>query len=139
MRYLDLPDSVPEDDCSAPTAEPLLSRKHIVLERRNFYYRAATKLNHFEVRTDFDYEAQCVVEELKACMYGESLESTTTQYPRDWWEAFKERWFCKTLLKKFPVLYNSYESVSYVMYPGLTPALAREKHYYVTFTEGRTH
>jgi hypothetical protein len=28
------------------------------------------------------------------------------QYPRDWWESFKERWFPKWLLGKFPVIYT---------------------------------
>jgi hypothetical protein len=28
------------------------------------------------------------------------------QYPKDWWEAFKERWFPKWLLKRYPVRYR---------------------------------
>jgi hypothetical protein len=29
------------------------------------------------------------------------------RYPKDWWEAFKERWFPKWLLERYPAQYNT--------------------------------
>jgi hypothetical protein len=32
-----------------------------------------------------------------------TYEEEIYRYPSDWWQAFKERWFPKWLLKQFPV------------------------------------
>ena len=49
--------------------------------------------------------------ELRSCIYGRTL----TKYPRDWWEAVKERWFPAWALKRWPVLYNRIDE----LYPEL--------------------
>lgn len=36
----------------------------------------------------------------------ESLKHQEVKYPFDWWEAFKERWFPRFLLKRYPVKYK---------------------------------
>jgi hypothetical protein len=36
----------------------------------------------------------------------ESVRRQEVKYPRDWWQAFKERWFPKWLLEKYPVDYH---------------------------------
>ena len=40
---------------------------------------------------------------LKATVAGKKVDSKEVRYPKDWWQAFKARWFHKRLLKKFPV------------------------------------
>jgi hypothetical protein len=48
-----------------------------------------------------------LVLELEASFWGKTDSKTTEgkkfSFPADWWEAFKERWFPKALLKKYPV------------------------------------
>ena len=41
------------------------------------------------------------------------------QYPADWWQAFKERWFPEWLLKKYPVRYTHKEFLVKATYPDL--------------------
>ena len=35
--------------------------------------------------------------------YGYEVDRMELRYPEDWWEAFKERWFTKRMLKRWPV------------------------------------
>ena len=39
------------------------------------------------------------------------------KYPQDWQEAFKERWFPKWLLKKYPVKYTKEKVSAKIFYP----------------------
>ena len=36
--------------------------------------------------------------------------TTAVKYPEDWWQAFKERWFPKWLLKKFPIEWTEWDA-----------------------------
>lgn len=39
------------------------------------------------------------------------------KYPKDWWEAFKERWAPKWFLKRYPIRYNHEVLRAYTVYP----------------------
>jgi hypothetical protein len=41
------------------------------------------------------------------------------KYPADWWQALKERWFPRWLLKRFPVVYTYKEFIVKATYPDL--------------------
>jgi hypothetical protein len=43
----------------------------------------------------------------------------TFKYPADWWQAFKERWFSKWLLERYPVNYTHKEFRVKATYPDL--------------------
>ena len=71
---------------------------------------------------------------LKTYIWGERLEGhqidLDAKWPKDWREAFKERWFPKWLLVRCPVKYES-KSVSVectALYPNYKPALPDEQH-----------
>lgn len=60
------------------------------------------------------------------------------RYPKNWKEAFKERWTPRWLKKRFPVKYREYDVL--VVFPDLlkefpVPMQLRNKNYYMTFTE----
>ena len=42
-------------------------------------------------------------------------EGREIKFPKDWWEAFKERWFPKWLRRKYPVVYRFYQGIT--LYP----------------------
>src|SRR6266850_978956 len=86
--------------------------------------------------------------QLRQFLLGENLHKETVRwkYPADWREAFKERWFPKSWLKRWPVRYTK-KSVTFdvkAIYPKLNFSLPQEEKY-VTFTKsyeseiGRAH
>ena len=57
-------------------------------------------------------------------VWGENLkEPKYIRYPKDWKEAFKERWFPKFLLNRWPVKYSVYEISTAVLYPNYIPTM----------------
>jgi len=56
----------------------------------------------------------------------ESVKRQEIKYPLDWWQAFKERWFGKLLLKRWPVLYKVVILDVRVLYPCYKPVLKNE-------------
>lgn len=53
--------------------------------------------------------------QVRGRLFYENLE--TIEYPRDWWEALKERWFPRWAKKRWPVRVKHYEINAY--YPTL--------------------
>ena len=56
---------------------------------------------------------------LKATVAGKKVDSKEVRYPKDWWQAFKARWFHKRLLKKFPVQETVVLMEASAYYPGI--------------------
>lgn len=50
------------------------------------------------------HSMECAVAQITTMVAGERVKEI--KYPMDWWQAFKERWFPKFLLKRFPVDYR---------------------------------
>lgn len=116
-------------------SEPSLidpSYRTVELKRKDLYQSHATDLKEFSCDTRFDHQSRRIVEILRASVYGEPVESVRSKHPKDWREAFKERWFSKWMLKKWPVQYNHYESVSYIMYPNFEPSIPNQRFYHLT-------
>jgi hypothetical protein len=55
-----------------------------------------------------------IVYKIRFFLYGKKIK-TTVHYPRDWWEAFKDRWFPQWLKRKYPVQYQVIQLTS--IYP----------------------
>jgi hypothetical protein len=51
-------------------------------------------------------------------LYGQR-EELTVEYPADWREAFKERWFPKWALKRWPVMYKVHHIEAQRLFPEL--------------------
>ena len=58
-----------------------------------------------------EYTLQSLVTTLRISIYGRTL----TQYPRDWWQACRERWLPAFWLERYPVQYNRIDE----LYPAL--------------------
>ena len=64
-------------------------------------------------------------------LLGETIDKVHYKYPQDWKEAFKERWFPRWLLKKYPVKYTHIEVDVNIAYPDLHKRIQmpEEKHF----------
>jgi hypothetical protein len=56
---------------------------------------------------------------VEAHIHAIEINDFSMRAPRDWWNAVKERWFPKWLLRKYPVQYTTQEVVISVLYPKL--------------------
>jgi len=71
---------------------------------------------------------------LKRRVLGQTLGEKIVRYPRNWKEAFKERWFPNWLKRRFPVKYQEYDAL--VVFPQLLQkyplplSIRREPHYF---------
>ena len=58
-----------------------------------------------------------LVLQLTARITSQKLDYFTVEYPRDWWEAFKERWFPAWAKERWPVTWLARTVTSYCLYP----------------------
>jgi hypothetical protein len=66
--------------------------------------------------------------QIRGFVWGENLkEPKYIRYPKDWVEAFKERWFPKFLLNRYPVKYSVYEISTAVLYPNYQPSISNKE------------
>ena len=64
-----------------------------------------------------------------------TLEDMLCAYPKDWWQAFKDRWFPKWLKRHYPVETNDVWAVH--KFPDLGTPLGRERiHLEVRYAKG---
>jgi len=90
--------------------EELNQLETAILERFKVVVRKAltvdelVSLDNVELTSKYDDILQALVLELRAYLASERLSGI--KYPKDWWQAFKERWFPKWLLKRYPVQYH---------------------------------
>ncbi|MCK4359788.1 MAG: hypothetical protein KAW92_13815 [Candidatus Cloacimonetes bacterium] len=76
-----------------------------------------------------------LVFQLRAEVMAEKLEDRTQmvtfKVPKSWWQRFKQEWFPKRLLKKFPIKLESYTKFvtfeHYATYPELPLAFPKDK------------
>jgi len=69
--------------------------------------------------------AEDIIIKVKSFVYGvdEATRRVEIRYPADWWEAFKERWFPRWLLKRYPVKYHEETVEAREIYPTVGPAI----------------
>jgi hypothetical protein len=60
-------------------------------------------------------------------IWGNEIGKETIEYPSDWWQAFKKRWFPEWALKKWPVSYVVHQIKYYETYPDYHPSLPEEQ------------
>ncbi len=68
----------------------------------------ATKrqLNNFGIELIEIAGGDVIVRMEKICLSGKEKIIKEMQYPRDWWQAFRERWLPKWWLRLYPVQYK---------------------------------
>jgi hypothetical protein len=87
--------------------EPLKMGLQVALDEE-FMFPTDVEFYHHEVM-------RRTIMEIRAEVYGNKLKNI--KYPANWKEAFKERWFPKWLLEKYPVKYKVYDA--WALYPDL--------------------
>lgn len=115
------------------TQEKLNQFESIILERFQVAARRAlvdtelVGMDDIELVTWYDNILRELVVYIRAYLTSEKLAEIHVKYPQDWWQAFKEYWFPKWLLRKFPVQYHEEHYDVRAFYPKIS--LPREKHY----------
>ena len=114
----------------------------VTLERLKasvFAYLPPELLDHTDIAfsSSADFFTNMIVARLTALIYGEqeSAQRTEHKYPADWWQAFKERWFPKLLIKLYPVKYKKIIVDVRCIYPEFSPAIPKLKHKLVIYTD----
>lgn len=79
----------------------------------------------------FDRMKRQIVANFEGYLYGEKLKGKIIKHPRDWWQAFKERWFPVWALDRWPVEYTVHTVTFDVVYPDFKPSLPRRHSDYV--------
>ena len=89
----------------------------------------------FEVKKD--YLTEKLIYSIEGYIWSQELEKVIVKidYPKDWWEAVKERWMPKLILKKFPVKYERIRKalVADVLYPDIREITDLAYHKIVVF------
>lgn len=71
--------------------------------------------------------ADAIVYQFRAHLWSESVGPTNVRYPRDWWQALKERWFPQWLKKRYPVEYEVRNLDWRAVYPDFAPSVEGQR------------
>lgn len=81
--------------------------KKLEIFKYNLQQKIDKKLLHnYKLDIVEDTVADYIITKIKIQLLGERLKPI--QFPKNWWEMFKQQYFSKFLLKKFPVKYKIY-------------------------------
>ena len=76
--------------------------------------------NNIKCNVYFDNRLRQMFLSLIHYIAGETLEKVEHNYPKDWWEAFKERWFPKWLIRHYPIQRTYVTMDAKAVYPKVT-------------------
>jgi len=81
--------------------------QRVEIEKFKWGLRKALDSRLMDVCVDvyFDTVINRVVFEVEGFLWGQRVANKKVEYPTDWWQAFKERWFPVWLKRRFPVKY----------------------------------
>lgn len=63
---------------------------------------------------------------IKGFVWAEQAQRQEVQYPANWWQAFKERWFPAWLLERWPVEHKKHIFDVKCVYPNFRPSLPEQ-------------
>jgi hypothetical protein len=66
--------------------------------------------------------------QVKGYLFGERQPDINIEYPRDWWQSFKDRWFPNRLLAKYPVIKKYHTLKRSIVYPYIKVSLPGNYH-----------
>jgi hypothetical protein len=87
-----------------------------------------TALHDLSVSVNDDFFTNLVSVQIKGYIWGERGKSETIKYPKNWREAFKERWFPAWLLRRYPVVYRVHEINTTTLYPNFKISVPDQTH-----------
>ncbi len=86
------------------------------------YYASNHAVPHQDMErfeADYDIQFRALRMQLTRYVLAQELESKTVEWPADWWQAFRQRWFPKRWLKRHPVKMESCKLVARATYPDI--------------------
>ena len=93
----------------------------IVIEKLKYAFFKALAAEEIDATADFslhaDWFADSITARVKGFIWSSKIDTVHIQYPKDWWQAFKERWYPAWLKRKYPVVYRKRKIDFYAMYP----------------------
>lgn len=97
----------------------------VELERIKFGLAMALDKEWMGASVEFrdDFFTDRIVMQAHGYLWGRNEELVEIRYPKDWREAFKERWFPVLLLKRYPVVYKAHRIDVREIYPDYRPAI----------------
>jgi len=110
-----------------PKFDEVTLERFDAVARTVFANETLVSLGNLELRHFIDERICGLVYELRAHLASEKLSRIDVKYPKDWWQAFKEHWFPKWLLKRYPVQYHEEHYDVRAFYPKVS--LPQEQHY----------
>ena len=88
---------------------------------------SADFLNGGNIEVIANHLSQDYIARIQVLIWSEKI--TTIAYPKDWWEAFRSRWFPKWVLSRWPVEYVKFDVRAiypeYRAAPGLGPNMIK--------------
>lgn len=95
----------------------------IVLEKFRIMFPVAFSEEYLgaivDVRSCYKPTIDEVVYQFNAWFASSKEEVVECKWPKDWWQAFRERWFWKWWLKRWPVKYKHRILEARVIYPNM--------------------
>lgn len=115
-----------------PTDEVIFQTIELELLKVNIvkYVTQEFAIHHLKLSSRQDDFLRAMVLKLEGHVLSENLERYEIEYPKDWWQAFKERWFPERLLEKYPVVYTQEIIDLKVLYPRLKVSLPEQQRTY---------
>lgn len=117
------------DWASGPSDADSVAIRSVILEQVPL--AMCSTLTKFGMATDdIEVQAEWLGESLavriKDYILAQTLEEHKARYPSDWWQAFRERWFPRWALRRWPVRHTTVELKAQALYPSLV--LPKEPH-----------
>lgn len=112
--------------------------KQVVLERLQHHMTSALNgelLRNCRSDTFLAPHFDGVITQLLLSVMGQHVEMIKVEYPRDWWQAFKERWFPNWWLRRWPAEMTYRTLAADVVYPKIE--LPRERHAVIMLLDGK--
>lgn len=101
-----------------------VTKKQMELKRFKFYvsqYISKGLAEQFaipvNIRTEENPMLDNIVLHVVQGIMGETLQKELVEYPADWWQAFKARWFPGWLRRRYPVKMRIVELEAAALYP----------------------
>ena len=101
----------------------------VTLERMKFIvlqYLNQELVDQFAIEPEVEFTAHAyfmcddIVLRIKQAVYGRTMERVEVKYPRDWWEAVKDRWLPEWAKARWPVKYQCHTLTATEFYPKIS-------------------
>jgi hypothetical protein len=93
---------------SLPEFKEFVAHRIPVRDSRAMSQSELALFKHADIRQRMQDDVRAMITEIDTYVLGMPLERIEVhrKYPRDWWQAFKERWFPAWAIRRWPVAYE---------------------------------